>query len=251
MVRLRTTIYLRTGAYFVSLFELLGELNPPMAQTKALESRGGLQRHDNIVTFYYIRLTFLDVEPTQPTPSTAPPLPCETHPAQRSPIKLLEMINRWFQEPVRAPIRDCRVLCFFFGGGGFWNITSSLRRRAELSEGRKATPRKEAGKQPVGKESAVEERHCRRHHRPRALRVAPVCKKPLAAQARELRDPSNSQERLGLEFGGEPDGYSKIICLKRAGISSARSTAPGEERWYVEYHRPRSRPRALQRSVSV
>ena len=119
MVRLKTTIYLRTGAYFVSLFELLGELNPPMAQTKALESRGGLQRHDNIVTFYYIRLTFLDVEPTQPTPSTAPPLPCETHPAQRSPIKLLEMINRWFQEPVRAPIRDCRVLCFFFVFWGF------------------------------------------------------------------------------------------------------------------------------------
>ena len=33
--------------------------------------------------------------------------------------------------------------------------------------------------------------------------------------------------------------------------SSARSTAPGEKRWYTKYHRSRNRPRALRRSASV
>ena len=32
------------------------------------------------------RLICVHIEPAQPTPSTAPPLPCETHPAQRPPV---------------------------------------------------------------------------------------------------------------------------------------------------------------------
>ena len=42
------------------------------------------------------------------------------------------------------------------------------------------------GRQPVGQES-VAERPCQRHHRPRALRIAPVCKELPAARAQGLR----------------------------------------------------------------
>ena len=38
---------------------------------------------------FYTRLACVHVEPAQSTPSTAPPLLCETHPAQRSSITLL------------------------------------------------------------------------------------------------------------------------------------------------------------------
>ena len=50
-------------------------------------------------------------------------------------------------------------------------------------------------------------------------------------------------------FGGPPKGNPTITCQKRAWASSARSTARGEERWYVKYHRPRNRLRALRRSA--
>ena len=104
-------------------------------------------------------------------------------------------------------------------------------------------------KQPVDRESAVE-RHCRRRHRPRALWIAPACKEPPAARARGLRYQSNSRGEASLEFGGEADGYSRIT-RQGAGTSSARSTAPGYERWYVKFPRPRKRPRALRRSASA
>ena len=42
-----------------------------------------------IIYWFYTRLTCVHVEPAQPTPSTAPPLPCETHPAQRLFITLV------------------------------------------------------------------------------------------------------------------------------------------------------------------
>ena len=61
---------------------------------------------------------------------------------------------------------------------------------------------------------------------------------------------TNAEGEASLEFGGEPEGDSKITC-QRAGTSSIRSTAPGEERWYVKYHRLRNRRRALRRSASV
>ena len=42
------------------------------------------------IVFFCIRLTCVHVEPAQPTLSTAPPpLPCETHPAQRPSITLV------------------------------------------------------------------------------------------------------------------------------------------------------------------
>ena len=38
----------------------------------------------------YTRLTCVHVEPAYQTPSTAPPLPCESHPAQRLSITLVD-----------------------------------------------------------------------------------------------------------------------------------------------------------------
>ena len=46
--------------------------------------------------------------------------------------------------------------------------------------------------------------HCWRHHRSRALRIAPLRKEPPAAQARGLRDQSKNRRKVCLEFGGEP-----------------------------------------------
>ena len=47
---------------------------------------------------FYTRLTCVHVEPAQPVPSTAPPLPCETHPAQRSsitvPLSILRSVTQ-------------------------------------------------------------------------------------------------------------------------------------------------------------
>ena len=45
---------------------------------------------------FYTRLTCVHIEPAQSSPSTAPSIPCETHPAQRPFITLVEKINRRF-----------------------------------------------------------------------------------------------------------------------------------------------------------
>ena len=75
---------------------------------------------------------------------------------------------------------------------------------------------------PVGKEpetppakSAAKYRQCVRNHRPHE-------RKDCAARAKAGGEAS-------LEFGGEPEGYSKIT-YQRAGSSSAPPTAPREER---------------------
>ena len=52
-------------------------------------SRWGLQQHYNNTSVSYTRLICVHVQPAQPTPSTAPPLPCETHSAQRPSITLV------------------------------------------------------------------------------------------------------------------------------------------------------------------
>ena len=39
-----------------------------------------------IYWFIYSLVTCVHVQPAQPTPSTVSPLPCEAHPAQRSPV---------------------------------------------------------------------------------------------------------------------------------------------------------------------
>ena len=128
---------------------------------------------------------------------------------------------------------------------------AKFEKKSRASRRTKSRPAEEERvRQPVGQKSAVGECYCQRHHRPRALRVAPVCKEPPVAQARGLRDQSKSRREVCLEFGGEPEVHSKITC-QRAGTSSARSTAPGEERWYGKYHRPRSRLRALRKCTTV
>ena len=45
-----------------------------------------LPRYIIIHRFLHLPVTCVHVKPPQPTPSTAPPLPCETHPAQRPPV---------------------------------------------------------------------------------------------------------------------------------------------------------------------
>ena len=44
----------------------------------------------SIIYWFYTCLTCVRVEPAQPTPSTTPPFPCETHPAQRPSITPVE-----------------------------------------------------------------------------------------------------------------------------------------------------------------
>ena len=42
--------------------------------------------HQQYIGFYTCLLACVHVEPARPTLSTAPPLPCEAHPAQRPPV---------------------------------------------------------------------------------------------------------------------------------------------------------------------
>ena len=58
----------------------------------------------------YTRLTCVHVEPAHQTHSTAPPLPCESHPAQRFSITLVKEEDRRFLERTRASFGDDRVL---------------------------------------------------------------------------------------------------------------------------------------------
>ena len=147
-------------------------------------------------------VTCVRIKHAQPTPSTAPPLLCDTHPTQRPPVghptardpthyTSGRLIGGFL--PARAWIGYCRILCFL-GNLGLFGITSSLRRRSELPVERKVTLWGKRTRQPVDQESTVEH-YCRRHHRPRALRIAPTCKEPPAAQARRVRDQSKSRKR--------------------------------------------------------
>ena len=51
----------------------------------------------------YTRLICVYVEPAQPTPSTAPSLPCETHPAQRPSISYTFLQLKPFSENNTSP----------------------------------------------------------------------------------------------------------------------------------------------------
>ena len=79
-----------------------------------VDSRCELPRHfDNIpVLVLYSPVTCVHVEPAQPTPNTAPLLPCETHPAQRLSITLLRGLIKGFWGQRRHRIGDCRVFIF-------------------------------------------------------------------------------------------------------------------------------------------
>ena len=69
--------------------------------------------------------------------------------------------------------------------------------------------------------------------------------------ARTARPEQKLEERLAWNLEVNQTGIFKITCPKSAGTSSARSTAPGEERWYVKYHRPRNRPSAAKKRQCV
>ena len=60
-------------------------------------------------------------------------------------------------------------------GGGGCNL-GVLGKGEQSFKDEESPAEGERGGQPIGQESAIEERHCRRHHRPRALRIAQVCK---------------------------------------------------------------------------
>ena len=53
------------------------------------QSKCGLPKYHINISVFYTRLTCVHVQPAQPTPSIAPALPCETHPAQRPSITLV------------------------------------------------------------------------------------------------------------------------------------------------------------------
>ena len=69
----------------------------------------------------------------------------------------------------------------------FWN-TSSLRRRAKLSKDEEPSCGRKLGRPQVGKESEILPVES-------AVRIAPVCKEPAAAQVQGLRDQSKSRRR--------------------------------------------------------
>ena len=119
-----------------------------------------------------------------------------SHPAQRPPVgspMAKDPIHNTSERliggfwPARASVGDCRVLC----------LLGNLRNRA--FGGTKSHPAVGAqARQPVGQDSAVE-RYCRRHHRPRALRIAPVRKEPPAVLARGLRDQRKNRNKVCLD----------------------------------------------------
>ena len=85
-----------------------------------------------------------------------------------------------------------------------------------------------------------------------ALRKVPVCKEPPPQEREDLVTRTKPGE-VNLEFGFSTGTWSEpdtVPTCQKAKTSSARSTTPGE-RYYVKYHRPRNRPRALRRSASV
>ena len=167
-------------------------------------------RGTSIVNWFYNGLACVHVEPAQPTPSTAPPLPCQTHPAQRPFITLVGDPQE--REPHDYTSRennqrflvsegiDLEIVVFsvFLSICGFW------RKKSSASRTKSHAAEEERARQPVGQESAVK-RPCRRHHRPRALRIVLVCKEPPVAQAQGLRDQSKSEGRLNLKFGDNPE----------------------------------------------
>ena len=137
--------------------------------------------------------------------------------------------------PVKASIWRSSCFVFLCNLGLFVEYHFKIEKESRTSRGTKShLAERERRRQPVGQETAVE-RHCRRYHRLRALPIAPVYNEPPTARVRGLRYQSNSRRETSLEFGGEQHGYSKIPCQKRAETSSARSTAPGKDRWYVKY----------------
>ena len=101
--------------------------------------------------------------------------------------RLVEKYDRRFLD-ARA---SRRLFCFvFFVIWGFWKKESKASRTKSHSAG------EERRGQPIDWESPVEGRHCPRHHRPRARRIALVCKVSTTEGAQGERHQSNSLGRL-------------------------------------------------------
>ena len=171
------------------------------------------------MVFILVYLTCVHVEPAQPTPSTAPPLPCETHPAQRPSI-ILPVDDRWFLELKKASIGDFRVLCFLGNFGTFFN-TSGLRRRAEFSKGEEPPCGQTLGRLLVGKkpETSLAES---------AVRIEPFCVRNRRSHKREdcaIRAKTRRNEPGGVTLNRNP-----AVPTREQKTSSARLTAPREER---------------------
>ena len=98
------------------------------------------------------------------------------------------------------------MVCAFLVIWGFMEYRFKFEKEGRASRRTKSHPAEGSGRDNRSDQESAVKRHCRRHHRPRALRIAPVCKEPPAAQARGLRDKSKSQERLGLEIGVNQTG---------------------------------------------
>ena len=64
-------------------------VSPCGVSCRRVDSRCGQHRYHNNILVLYSPVTCVHIEPASPTPSTAPPLPCETHSAQSLSITLL------------------------------------------------------------------------------------------------------------------------------------------------------------------
>ena len=143
--------------------------------------------------------------------------------------------------------RNCCVCVLNFGV--FWNITSSKRSESRASRGEES-PSELRGNRSA-RRSAVEERHCPIHHRPRAPRRAPVCEVPPAKGAQGERQKYRRGTRttpvleqaprkasLEVEVTQIERGSHHHLPVNRDIIGSQERQ---EERWYVRYHRSRKR----------
>ena len=97
--------------------------------------------------------------------------------------------RRWPKVSRREGVEATVFFCVFVIWG-FWKKESKASRTKSHSAG------EERRGQPIDWESAVEVRPCRRHHRSRALRIAPVCKVTTIEGAQGERHQSNSLGRL-------------------------------------------------------
>ena len=131
-------------------------------------------------------MIYTHVKPAQPTSSTAPPLPCKIHPAQRLSITLVG--NPTEREPhhypsgkidrrflySRALIRKMLCLCFlYFGTSGiegeqsFEDEQSPARRRAWVTTGRPGGALLKSATGDTTSRERYVQRRCVRYHLPK------------------------------------------------------------------------------------
>ena len=117
------------------------------------------------------------------------------------------------------------MFCVFLVIWGVLEHQFKFEKKSRLSRTKSHPAEEERARQPVDQESAVE-RHCRRHHRSRALRIAPVCKESPPIQAQGLRHQIKGRERLCLDLEVTRSERDPTVSAREQGKPSARSTAP-------------------------